>query len=254
MSATKSPLSRLGPADSVVLAACVGLLAGFSLIQPNVAYPPPPNFAEMPVEEKKRQFFAYLSPMISAVNFELAAHRDRAADLRAAHARGERLRWSDRRWLRRLAIRLEVDLDSMGLAEALQTLYRRAGIVPESIALVQAAIESGWGTSRFALEAHNYFGQRCYMSNCGIIPTERREGARFALAEFASPHASVESYMLNLNTHPSYREFRDLRNQRRVAGEPVTGLALIAGLTNYSVRRDEYVDQVASMIRSNNLE
>jgi Bax protein len=217
-------------------------------------YPPPPDFADLPSEEKKAQFFAYLSPMISAVNFELAAARDRVAQLRARNARGESLGWSERRWLADLAVRLEVDIDSMGLAEALETLHRRAGIVPESIVLVQAAVESGWGTSRFAIEGNNYFGQRCYRAECGIVPEKRPADERFGLASFASPAESVESYILNLNTHRSYTEFRDLRNKLRINDQPVTGLALVQGLSNYSERGEEYVAQIASMIRSNGLE
>lgn len=251
---TKLTGNRLRAAEIAVVAAGLTLLAGFTLIEWELSHPPPPDFSEMPVDEKKREFFAYLSPIVSEVNFQLAANRDRVENLRAANARGERLSFADRRWLERLAYRLEVDLDSMGLAEALETLYRRAGVVPESIVLVQAAVESGWGTSRFAVEANNYFGQRCYRIDCGIVPEDRPAGARFGLAEYASPVESVESYILNLNTHESYQTFRDLRNQLRLAGEPVTGLAVVEGLTNYSERGEEYVEQIADMIESNGLE
>jgi Bax protein len=243
-----------GPADITVLAACAALLVCFSLLHDDARHPPPPDFADLPVEQKTAQFFAYLSPMVSEVNFELAAARDRVDQLRAANANGQPLAWSDRRFLSRLAIRLEVDTDSMGLAEALETLHRRAGVVPESLVLVQAAVESGWGTSRFAVEAHNYFGQRCYETNCGIVPEERPDDERFGLARYASPAHSVESYILNLNTHEAYREFRDMRNRLRLLGEPITGLALVEALTNYSERGVEYVEQIESMIRSHNLE
>jgi Bax protein len=192
--------------------------------------------------------------MVSEVNFGLAADRDRVETLRAAHERGEEIGWVDRRWLERLAIRLEVDMEELSLDEAFVLLERRAGVVPESIVLVQAAVESGWGTSRFAVEGNNYFGQRCYSPECGMAPLEGGRSARFGLARFASAAASVESYILNLNTHDSYRAFRELRQQRRVAGEPITGLSLVAGLRSYSERGADYVAQIASMIRSNGLE
>jgi Bax protein len=251
-----NPISRqrFSAADVLVLLACLGFFAAFSLLEVSVRYPPPPDFANLPLDEKKAQFFAYLSPIISDVNFQLAAARDRVAELRATNARGESIGWIDRRWLHRLAIKLEVDIDSMGLPEALETLHRRAGVVPESIVLVQAAVESGWGTSRFAIEGNNFFGQRCYRLDCGIVPEERPDDERFGLANFASPAESVESYILNLNTHDSYREFRDLRNKLRLNDQPITGLALVNGLRNYSERGEEYVNQIASMIRSNNLE
>jgi Bax protein len=246
--------NRLSLPDRAVLVACAAFLCGFSLMRSDLKYADPPDFSDLPIEEKKARFFAYLSPMISDVNFKLAAERDRVAELRATNARGERLGWAERRWLERLAVRLEVDIDSMSLAEALETLHRRAGVVPESIVLVQAAVESGWGTSRFAIEGNNYFGQRCYRVACGIVPEARPDDERFGLARFASPAESIESYILNLNTHHSYTEFRDLRNKLRIADQPITGLALVPGLSNYSERGEEYVEQIASMIRSNGLE
>lgn len=245
---------RPGPAELLVLAACVALLGAFTQIDVASGFSPPPDFSEMPVDRKKRRFFAYLSPMIAQVNFEMAADRDRIHELREAYMRGERIGWFNRRWLDRVASRLEVPIDDMELGEALELLERRAGVVPESIVLVQAALESGWGTSRFATEGNNYFGQRCYSPGCGMSPDGRPNGTRFGLAEFASVAASVESYIMNLNTHPSYTQFRKLREQRRKEGKPITGLALVEGLANYSERGSEYVAEIASMIRNNDLE
>lgn len=246
--------NRPSLAEFGILVACAALLAGFSLIDADVHYPSPPDFGGMEVDEKKLQFFSYLSPMISEINFDFAADRRRVQSLSDRVGRGERLGWSDSRWLGRLALRLEVDLESMELADALEVFKRRAGVVPESLVLVQAAVESGWGTSRFAIEGNNFFGQRCYRRDCGIVPERQREGEQFGLARFSSPAASVEGYILNLNTHESYREFRDLRERRRNAGEPITGLALVEGLGSYSERGADYIEQIVSMIRSNNLE
>ena len=246
--------ARLQPVEVLLLLVCLGFLFAFSRLEVAPRYPAPPDFGQMTVEEKKRQFFAYLSPIITELNFQLAADRDRVRALRTARQRGDRLSWSDRRWLGRLAIELEVPLEEIGLDEGLEIMERRAGIVPESIVLVQAAVESGWGTSRFAREANNFFGQRCYRPNCGITPLERPAGSRFGLAEFASVEESIESYIMNLNTHESYGEFREMRLRRRNSGEPITGLSLVRGLENYSERGDDYVEDIASMIRANGLE
>ena len=206
----------------------------------------------MPVDQKKREFFAFLSPLVAEVNFGLAADRERIQEIRAKHDRGEKPGWFERRWLERLAGRLEVPIDSMDFGDALAMLERRTGVVPEAIVLAQAAIESGWGTSRFALEANNYFGQRCYEPACGVSPAAADDD--FGLARFPSVGDSVESYIRNLNTHPGYREFREQRLALRESGMPVTGLALIAGLTNYSERGVEYVSDIATIIRDNGLE
>lgn len=251
----KAGRSRFSPADYVVLALCIALLAGFVMTDVRaVAYRPPPDFSSMSVEQKKREFFAYLSPMIDRVNFEMAADRRRVERLRADYEAGETIGWLDRRWLGRLAVRLEVPIDEMELGEALEVLERRTGVVPEALVLVQAAVESGWGTSRFAVEGNNYFGQRCYRADCGIVPEDRPEGRRFGVAEFSSVAASVESYIMNLNTHEGYRDFRLLRDELRDEGKPITGLAVVDSLVNYSERGADYVEQLESMIRANNLE
>lgn len=238
----------------ILLLTSVFLLVALMSLEGQSRHPAPPDFESMEVELKKREFFAYLSPMISEVNFELAADRDRVRKIREEFDQGVMPGWLDRRWLNKLAVKLEVPIDDLALAEALRLLERRAGVVPESIVLAQAAIESGWGTSRFALEGNNYFGQRCYSDDCGIVPRQRAEGASFGLAEFASVAASVESYILNINTHPQYQDFRALRYALRSAGTPITGLALIDGLHGYSERGSEYIDDIETMIRSNNLE
>jgi Bax protein len=85
-------------------------------------------------------------------------------------------------------------------------------------------------------------------------PQEQPAGASFGLARFTSVAHSVESYIFNLNTHPEYSEFRALRAGLRAAGQPVTGLALVAGLAAYSERGQEYVAEIAAMIRANSLE
>jgi Bax protein len=243
------------PLELLLLVGCGYLLFEFVNLEPVAeAASPPPDFSSMEVGEKKRAFFAYLSPKIAAVNFQMAADRDRVTRLRERFARGRSIGWFDRRWLGRLGAKLEVPVDELPLEDALEALERRAGIVPESIVLVQAALESGWGTSRFAIEGNNFFGQRCYRPDCGMAPTERPEDAQFGLARFPSADASVESYMINLNTHPSYRDFRVLRQTRRAEGQAITGLALVDGLTNYSERGTDYVEEIAAMIRANRLE
>jgi Bax protein len=244
---------RPGPLELLLLTACAALLVGFTQIDVVVGYPDPPDFANMPVPQKKQEFFAYLSPMISEVNFELASDQEHVRKLRDAYANGRHIGWFDRRWIDGLAIRLDVPVEEMDLGEALDVLERRADVVPESIVLAQAAIESGWGTSRFAREGNNYFGQRCYSPECGISP-EGRPAGNFGLARFASVSASVESYIINLNTHPNYQKFRRMRLALQESGAPITGLALVDGLDGYSERGSDYVSEIRSMIRANRLE
>lgn len=238
--------------DAFVLAAALGFLVGFVFL-PEEPVPPLPAFARMDVDLKKQTFFAYLSPVIARVNESFRTDRERLEDLAATVDRGEQLSWFERRWLRQAAERYELSLEEQPLDETLATLVRRAGVVPESIVLAQAAKESGWGTSRFAREGNNLFGQRCYGNDCGISP-QGRPNARFGLAQFNSVEDSIESYVLNVNTHPSYEAFREQREALRESGDPVTGLALVDQLVNYSERRDEYVEELRALIRQNGLE
>lgn len=240
------------PVEALLLGACAALLIAF-MFPGARASGPPPDFGSMTIEQKKREFFDYLSPLVADVNAHLAANRDRIASLRETYSAGGELSLLDRLWVKRLARRFDVPLDDAEMTDVLDTLYLRTGVVPESLVLAQAAIESGWGTSRFAVEGNNYFGQRCYRQDCGIAPREQQDG-NFGLARFRSVSASVESYILNLNTHPEYRNFRQLRADRRARGLPVTGLALLQGLRGYSERGTAYIAEIEAMIRANDLE
>ena len=246
-------MQRQAVGNLVIIAGCVALLSGFMTLDGGPTYATPPDFSAMPVDQKKREFFAYLSPMVESINASLRSERDRVVSIREDYAAGAEPGWLDRRWLRQLAQRYEVDLEYMELDEALAMLERRAGVVPESLALAQAAIESGWGTSRFALEGYNYFGQRCYEQDCGIAPQGRAD-ARFGLAEFDSVADSVYSYIMNLNTHPEYVDFRLRRQALRSEGQVDSGLSLLEGLEGYSERGSDYLDEVRALIRANDLE
>lgn len=230
------------------------MLGGFMTLPGYRSYGAPPDFASMPVEQKKQHFFQYLAPIVSDINSAMSRHRERIARIRADDDAGVEPNWRDARWLQSIAKRFDVPIDEMERGDALEVLERRAGTVPEALVLAQAAIESGWGTSRFAVEGNNYFGQRCYETNCGIAPAALSGDVGFGLAAFDSVAESIESYILNLNSHPEYREFRQLRQRLRAGDESVTGLSLLAALEGYSERGAEYLDEVRAMILANNLE
>ena len=126
--------------------------------------------------------------------------------------------------------------------------------MPASLALAQAAKESGWGTSRFARAGNNWFGQQCFREGCGHVPVRREADRQHEVARFPSVQAAVDAYMLNLNTHYRYQEFRDLRAQSRGNGNSLKGTELAAGLLAYSERREAYVAEIIDMIEYNELE
>ncbi|WP_051786194.1 glucosaminidase domain-containing protein [Endozoicomonas numazuensis] len=209
-----------------------------------------PDFAAMmDVKKKKSEFFAFMKQMIENENERLASIRQEVELLRTKPALHE----TEEKWLLDIARKFRVNEELKVSDELYDDLLNRVDELPVSLALVQAANESAWGTSRFAVDANNYFGQWCFTPGCGVVPGARPEGATYEVRKFASPAASVRSYMHNLNTSHHYEGLRELRAKRRSVGEPVTGPILAQGLYSYSIRGVDYVEELISMIESNGL-
>ncbi len=115
--------------------------------------------------------------------------------------------------------------------------------VPESLALTQAAIESAWGKSRFAIQADNLFGQWTYGAK-GIIPQDRAEGKIHKIRIFNSLQASVDAYVNNLNSNRAYKNFRIQRYQSRILDEKFSGVDAAQTMKKYSQLRDKYVQMI----------
>lgn len=251
-------------ARTLVLAAAGLLLAVYAYLMqdyPRPAAPvptptpvPTPDFAAFTdVKAKKKAFFNWLKPQVAALNDELLIKRTQLLDLRAKFDNQNNLNQTDLDWLSRLAAEFGVTLSDPPLATELTRLLRRVDTVPASLVLTQAAIESGWGTSRFARKANNYFGLWCFTPGCGLAPSRRVPGKSHEVQRFDSPIDSVRTYLHTLNTHPAYQTLRQLRAQLRAAERPLHGCVLAAGLESYSERGMAYVDEVRHFIRYNRL-
>ncbi len=134
-----------------------------------------------------------------------------------------------------------------------EALLSRVDVIPPSLILAQAANESAWGTSRFATQANNYFGQWCFSKGCGLVPLRRNAGSTHEVRKFNHAQASVRSYLMNLNTGRAYQGIRDMRAQGRTQSQTLSGIDLAAGLKQYSERGQAYVKELRSMIRYNKL-
>ncbi|MFP4561622.1 MAG: glucosaminidase domain-containing protein [Thiohalorhabdus sp.] len=205
------------------------------------------------VGERKAAFFAFLRPIAEAVNEQEAARRERLRRLGERLETGSELSAKEREWVRSMADRYRVPADGRPPREVVAHLLRRVDAIPVSLILAQAAKESAWGTSRFAREGNNLFGQWCFEPGCGIVPARRGEGRSHEVRRFATVRDSVASYVRNLNSHPRYAELRELRARLREEGGPVTGHALAAGLDGYSEQGQAYVESVRDLIRHNDL-
>lgn len=207
-----------------------------------------PNFAQYAAgKERKAAFFNYFAPLIRQANQKTLQLRQRI-QRKAYQPEANRL------WFLKVAKFYYMKDFNPSNKKDIEELLKRVDIVPVSLALAQAANESGWGTSRFAVRANNYFGQWCFSKGCGMVPNSRNRGAKHEIRAFDHPYQSVVAYILNLNRHRSYKELRELRYLNRKANQPINSLALATGLIRYSQRKDAYVKELQSMIRYNKLQ
>jgi Bax protein len=216
---------------------------------PATKSPVPKATSEINVSEKKANFFAYLLPMIKQANNEVLSQREQLLNLQAELPQ---LSKAQEKFLAELSKTYRVD-NKLIPQQQILLLTSKVNTIPAALILAQAANESAWGTSRFAREGNNFFGQWCFSKGCGIVPSSRNEGADHEVASFDSPLGSVKSYIRNLNSHPTYKGLRDLRDLALAQGKAPNGELLAQGLIGYSERGEEYVKEIQSMIRYNKL-
>lgn len=209
-----------------------------------------PDFSAISdIQTRKIEFFSYLLPAINEQNAHILKKREQVIRLQKKHELGEPLSAREQRWLDNLSTHYRVTAATE--TDRFEILLRRVDIIPDTLVLIQAANESGWGTSRFALDARNFFGQWCWTEGCGLVPASRREGQRHEVREFNSATESVRSYIRNLNTHDAYQDLRQIRAELRQANSPVTAQPLTQGLMAYSERGEDYIAELNQMIRVN---
>jgi Bax protein len=218
---------------------------------------------ELTVTEKKEIFYRFFLPLALHANEMVADRRNKLEAGREKIRSGESLDETELQSLRHGAIVLRVlspeEADNLPASgdpplEVIDELLYRLDVIPSGLVLGQAAYESGYGTSRFAVEGNALFGQWTY-GGTGIKPAQQREHlGDHRIASFDWPFDSVRGYFINLSSHPAYEGFRRLRAELRAAGQPLTSLALADGLVRYSERGQEYVDTLKGIIRVNKLD
>jgi len=185
--------------------------------------------------DRKALFLRALLPFVVAANERITRQRERLIDLLPILEQGLPLGLDDRQFLER--IQSEFRVSRLDLDE----LLRRMDIVPPSLALAQAAEESGWGTSRPAREDNALFGQMVF-----------HEGG-MKLREFEDLRETVEAYVRNLNTHRAYADFRQKRAQQRRASRPIDSDVLVGHIERYSERGQDYIASIRHLMASNGL-
>ena len=193
-------------------------------------------------KKKRELFIKIVLPLILSENEKIQGDREKLFKILSKNFNtvGERV-WLKRRFK-------EYKIEDRDLAK----LKMRMDIIPVSIALAQAANESGWGTSRFALEGNALFGQWTW-SKKGISPKNKDPDQSHRILQFQILKASVRAYKNNLNTHNAYQEFREVRAKLRQSGTKITGLALIPYLKSYAADGEKYVAILDDIIVNNSL-
>ncbi len=201
-------------------------------------------------KQRKALFFRALLPIVLAENAMIEEMRDQ---LMVLFGKGvNRLNSTELHWLESVAEQYSVK-GSLSSPQVQQLLLRRVDVVPPALVLAQAANESGWGTSRFALTGNNLFGQYATQTSKSIVPLARPEGATHTVRAYSSIDDSVRSYIHNLNTNRAYSELRTMRQKMRTDGKALSSHQLAKGLGSYSERGAAYVKEIQGMIRSNQL-
>ena len=194
------------------------------------------------VKLKKETFIKIVLPLVVAENEKILEDRFKLKQITLRKITSDK----EKQWLRQKFLEYKV---KKGKVEELMV---KMDIIPASIALAQAAKESGWGTSRFALEGNAMFGQWTWNGK-GIAPLNRDKSKNHKILKFPILRASVKAYKNNLNTHNSYIKFRVMRKDLRDKNKKITGLILTKTLDNYAETGSEYTKILEKIINQNRL-
>ena len=193
-------------------------------------------------KERKEFFIQIILPLILQENNNIKIDRKRLFSIINKN-NNTRL---EKKWLEKKYKQYGV------VSKDLFLLKIRMDEIPVSLAIAQAAKETGWGTSRFAQEGNALFGQWTW-SGEGLKPKEADESKGHKVMKFNVLQASVRAYQRNLNTHKSYKNFRLARAELRDRNKPLDSLILSKFLDNYAETGEKYVEVLQKIIKQNNL-
>ena len=215
------------------------------LVVPNIFLEKVPlGLNDLPVGQKKAIFIRFMLPLILRANQQIWDQRQEIIKTKNSVSKTV---------AKNIAKIYKIELNLTDVDERYDWADERVLPIPISLALAQAAIESGWGTSRFSIQGNALFGQWAWSSRSGIKPLEA-SNHNAVVRSFPNLQSSVDSYMKNLNTHLAYKEFRALRNSYITKGKWPDGIDLASALHPYAETGNQYVESIKSIILQNNLQ
>jgi len=224
----------------------ITLLLSLFLLTLNAGDKFPKDYYKMSISKKKEFFFNYFEEKIARENKLILEERNFIKSLN----KNKNLDKNSNEYQK---------LKNIQKKYKIQKLYdyskylTKIDIIPPSMAIAQAATESGWGKSRFFKKANNIFGHWTYNPKIGMKPLRREEGKKHFIRIFPSLQASISAYMLNLNRNSTYKEFRIKRKKMRASNKLINGMKLSSTMEKYSGIGHDYIDILESIIRKNKL-
>lgn len=212
----------------------------------------PDNLGKLPIPKKKQLFIAIMVPLILKTNELILEDRAKLLAIQKK-VKGEiTLSKLERQLLVKQLKYYKLKPVPTPALIPYEELLKRMDIIPPSLALAQAATESGWGTSRFARQGNALYGQWVWGDDEeGIVPEQRNEGATHKVKKFPYLLQSVIGYARNLNTSFAYPDFRNVREKMRAQNQQLSGIALSQTLLKYSERGQVYLGELKALIIRN---
>ena len=196
--------------------------------------------ASMQPNERVQTFVKTVLPLVVAENNKISEDRKRLKHDIQILERGGKLSKEESAWLKSMVEKYGED--------NYYDLLKKVDIIPPSIALAQAGIESSWGSDPKTQSSNAFFGQKSWSKTGGV---EGPFGEKYRA--FETPSQSIAAYMTNLNTHDAYDDFREARAVMRKIGKPIAGLPLVPKLIAYTDTGKQYPQKLKSIIQGRNL-
>ena len=193
-------------------------------------------------KKRKEMFIKIVLPLIVKENNKIRVDRKRLFTILNKNSNTD----IEKKWLEKKYKQYGVRKND------LSTLKVRMDEIPVSLAIAQAAKETGWGTSRFALKGNALFGQWTW-SGEGLKPKNADEGKDHKVMKFHSLQLSVRAYLRNLNTHSTYKNLRKARTELRNQNKPLDSFILSKHLDKYAETGSQYIEVLQKIIEQNNL-
>ena len=205
------------------------------------------------LKDNKKKFVRTVLPLIINENQKILSVRNNLLLLKNKLSNNYSLNKSELQILKKLSKSHKIKFNNSHKLDVINNLLKKVDIIPNSIVLAQAAIESGWGSSRFAKDFNALFGEYTYDNDKGVVPLERENGEDHLIKAFNSYNSSVESYFNNINSHYAYEQFRELRKVMRERNNFSNVTLLVDKLDTYA-EDENYIQTIRSVIKNNNFE